>query len=62
MFEQFKARAEAVSAEVHRCATRGEAMDWVIDFLRQEGVADRSAAIRSLGRLSHGRRLRTATA
>lgn len=40
MFEKFKERAEAVSAEVHRFPTRSGAIDFIIEFLRQEGVAD----------------------
>ena len=40
MYEQFKTRAEAVSAEVHRFATRDEAMAFIGQFLQDEGVAD----------------------
>ncbi len=40
MYEQFKARAEGVGAEVHRCRNRGEAVDFVRSFLQQEGTAD----------------------
>ena len=40
MYEQFKTRAEAVSAEVFRFTTRDEALAWLINFLRQEGLAD----------------------
>jgi L-lactate dehydrogenase complex protein LldG len=40
MYEQFKTRAEGVSAEVHRCGTRQEAVAFISGFLRQEGVAD----------------------
>jgi len=36
LFDTFKARAEAVSAEVHRCATKAEALDFILAFLRQE--------------------------
>lgn len=39
MYEQFKARAEGVGAELHRCRTRGEALDFIRMFLRQEGTA-----------------------
>jgi L-lactate dehydrogenase complex protein LldG len=42
MYEQFKARAEAVSAEVYRTATKSEALEFVIRFLQKEGVADAS--------------------
>lgn len=44
MFEQFKTRAEAVSAEVHRFATRAQALDFILDFLRSEGIADQPGA------------------
>jgi len=40
MYEQFKVRAEAVGAEVHRFDTKGEAVDFLCLFLRQEGTAD----------------------
>ena len=40
MYEQFKARAEAVSAEVCRFTTGKEALDHLLDFLRSEGLAD----------------------
>jgi len=40
MFDEFKTRAEAVSAEVHRFATQAETLDFIRDFLRSEGVAD----------------------
>lgn len=40
MYEQFKARAESVSAEVHRFATKDAALAWLIEFLCREGVAD----------------------
>lgn len=40
MFDAFKVKAEAVSAEVHRFATRAEALTFIVDFLKQEGVAD----------------------
>lgn len=40
MYEQFKARAEAVSAEVHRFVTCGAAVDFVIRFMQEEGLAD----------------------
>jgi len=36
LFETFKARAEAVSAEVHRVATCAEARDFILALLRQE--------------------------
>ena len=37
LFEKFKARAEAVSAEVHRFATTAEAREFLTDFLILEG-------------------------
>ncbi|MFZ2949313.1 MAG: lactate utilization protein [Desulfuromonadaceae bacterium] len=40
MYEQFKTRAEGVSAEVYRFADRDTALVWLIDFLQREGVAD----------------------
>jgi L-lactate dehydrogenase complex protein LldG len=36
LFETFKTRAEAVSAEVHRVNTRGEALDFIAAFLHTE--------------------------
>jgi L-lactate dehydrogenase complex protein LldG len=38
MFDMFKSRAEAVSAEVHRVANKAQALDLIIDRLRQEKV------------------------
>ena len=40
LFDSFKARAEAVSAEVHRVATRREAFDFVAGLLREQGVGE----------------------
>jgi L-lactate dehydrogenase complex protein LldG len=40
MYEQFKARAEAVSAEVCRFVTGDAAVAWLVEFLHVEGVAD----------------------
>ena len=40
MYEQFKARAEGVSAEVYRFATTTLAADFIVGFLHREGVAD----------------------
>jgi len=42
MFAAFKVKAEAVSAEVHRFATRAEALPFILGFLKKEGVADMS--------------------
>ncbi len=39
MYEQFKLRAEGVGAEVHRCGSRGEALDFIRAFLHREGPA-----------------------
>lgn len=44
MWQNFKARAEAVGAEVYHFATRAEALDFILTFLVQEGVADQSGA------------------
>lgn len=44
MFETFRARAEAVSAEVHRVGGRGEALRFVEELLRREGVSDTPGA------------------
>lgn len=41
MYEQFKTRAEAVSAEVYRFDTKAETLEFVIRFLQKEGVADK---------------------
>ena len=40
MFESFKARAEAVSAEVHRFESGAAASRFLSEFLAKEGVAD----------------------
>jgi L-lactate dehydrogenase complex protein LldG len=40
MYEQFKTRAEAVSAEVHRFGTKDAAVEFLVRFLEQEGAAD----------------------
>jgi L-lactate dehydrogenase complex protein LldG len=40
MFPAFKVRAEAVNAEVHRFPTRTAALDFILQFLKTEGVAD----------------------
>jgi L-lactate dehydrogenase complex protein LldG len=44
LFETFRARAEAVSAEVHRVESMAEAQAFVRDFLIAEGVEDRPYA------------------
>jgi L-lactate dehydrogenase complex protein LldG len=40
MYDNFKTRAEAVSAEVHRFATKAQALDFIVDFIKKEGVSD----------------------
>lgn len=40
MYEQFKVRAEGVSADVHRFTTKDAALDFIIRFLRDEGLTD----------------------
>jgi len=40
MYEQFKARAEGVSAEVHRFDTGTKALEFIIAFLKGEGLRD----------------------
>ncbi len=40
MYDQFKARAEGVSAEVHRFPTSAAALDFLVGVVREEGVAD----------------------
>jgi L-lactate dehydrogenase complex protein LldG len=40
MYDTFKARAEAAKAEVFRFPSRCEALAFLTDFLRREGVAD----------------------
>ena len=44
LYEQFKMRAEGVSAEVYRFVTKTEALDFVIRLLQNEGVADEANA------------------
>jgi L-lactate dehydrogenase complex protein LldG len=40
MYDQFAAKAAAVGAEVHRVADSAAALDFVLQFLQQEGLAD----------------------
>ena len=56
MLETFQARAEAVSAQVHRFAGKPEALDFVLDVLGKEGVADAPGrrAVWANGRLLDG--------
>ncbi len=44
MLEQFRARAEAVSAEVHRVGGSTEALGFVAELLGKEGIADEPGA------------------
>src|SRR5476651_2687291 len=44
MYEQFKARAEGVSAEVYRFETKTLALDFIVGFLQREGIADEPQA------------------
>jgi L-lactate dehydrogenase complex protein LldG len=44
MFDTFRARAQAVSAEVHRVPSRREAVDLIVALLRTEKVADAPGA------------------
>ena len=56
LFDTFKTRAEAVSAEVNRFATKAEALDFILALLRQEHVADihQSRAVWANGSLLDG--------
>jgi L-lactate dehydrogenase complex protein LldG len=40
IFDAFKTRAEAVSAEVHRFPHKSTAFDFIVAMLRKEGLAD----------------------
>ena len=44
MFDTFKAKAEAASCQVVRFATRVEALEFILQFMRNEGVADAPGA------------------
>jgi L-lactate dehydrogenase complex protein LldG len=44
MFDLFKMRAEAVSAEVHRFSSGAAALDFILQFLRKEGITDNPGA------------------
>ncbi len=43
-YELFQARAEAVSAEVHRLPDRAAALEFILDFLKSSGVAEAEGA------------------
>jgi L-lactate dehydrogenase complex protein LldG len=40
MYDQFKVRAEAVGAEVHRFDTPDAALEFLVPFLKEQGIAD----------------------
>ena len=40
IFDSFKLRAEAVSAEVHRFPQKSEALDFIVQYLQSAGVMD----------------------
>lgn len=40
MYEQFKTRAVGVGAEVHRVAGKKDAIDFILPFLKEEGIAE----------------------
>ncbi|WP_129126514.1 lactate utilization protein [Geomonas oryzae] len=40
MFEQFKTRATGVGAEVHRVGTCSDAVDFILGFMKKEGVSE----------------------
>jgi L-lactate dehydrogenase complex protein LldG len=44
MYQQFKARAEGVSAEVYRFETKAAVLEFALQFLQKEGVADMPGA------------------
>ena len=50
LFDTFKSRAEAVSAEVHRVPTRSGAIEFIADFLR----AEKGSAVWVAGSLLEG--------
>lgn len=40
MFDTFKAKAEGAGCQVARFAARAEALDFILQFMRDEGIAD----------------------
>ncbi len=54
MFETFRAKAQAVSAEVHRVAGQGEAMELVLALLAKEGVSEGACALWAEGPILAG--------
>lgn len=41
LFDLFKAKAEAMNAEVHRFSNKSEALGFIADFLKEERIADK---------------------
>jgi len=41
MYQQFKTRAEGVSAEIFRFETKAKALEFIVGFLQKEGIADK---------------------
>lgn len=44
LYQRFRVRADAISAEVHRLPSHEAALEFVVETLRQEGVADAPGA------------------
>lgn len=44
MYDTFKAKAEGAGCQVTRFATRAAALDFILQFLREEGIADAPGA------------------
>jgi L-lactate dehydrogenase complex protein LldG len=44
LFDQFKSRAEAVSAEVHRFPYQSDALEFILKYLQAAGVSDAPGA------------------
>jgi len=40
MFNAFKTKTEVAGSEVHRFGTRAEALDFIMEFMKKEGIAD----------------------
>jgi L-lactate dehydrogenase complex protein LldG len=40
MFNTFKTRTEAAGSEVHRFSTKAEALAFIVEFMKKEGIAD----------------------
>ena len=52
IFDTFKLRAEAVSAEVHRFPHKTGALDFIVGYLQSAGRSRFAAILRRVGRLS----------